>query len=225
MARHWISYSVDRDPRRRRRRGWQWRWPWNWGRDPRYGRPHVVRIQPSRQRVRSNDGERRRIWPWLLLLLLLLLLLGLLAWLLLEEPQRSGSAPHNNGADRTNGADQPGAAADLVPGGGVPPIDSALALARADDGSTMVSVPNLPTLRLDDDAKVMDLGDGSCHDHRYVLMTDGKAVPIDELDEATVEALAKSDVPIDTVALSPNVNTDALRTIASRTGGAFMKMD
>ena len=128
MARHWISYSVDRDPRRRRRRGWQWRWPWNWGRGPRYGRPHVVRIQPTRQRVRSNDGQRRRIWPWLLLLLLLLLLLGLLAWLILDEPQRSGSVEHDNGADRTNGADQPGAAADLAPGGVVTPIDSALAL-------------------------------------------------------------------------------------------------
>ena len=223
MARHWISYSVDRDPRRRR--GWQWRWPWNWGRGPRYGRPHVVRIQPTRQRVHSNDGERRRIWPWLLLLLLILLLLGLLAWLLLDEPQRSGSAERDNGADRTNGADQPGAAADLVPGGVVTPIDSALALTRADDGSTMVSVPDRPTLRLDDNAKVMDLGDGSCHDHRYVLMTDGKAVPIDDLDQATVDALARSDVPIDTVALSPNVNTGALQAIASRTGGAFMKMD
>jgi len=218
MARHWISYSVDRDPRRRRQ-GWQWRWPWNWGRGPRYGRPHVVHIQPTRQRVRSNDGERRRIWPWLLLLLLLLLLLGLLAWLLLDEPQRSGSA------GRTNGGSQPGAAADLVPGGGVPPIDSALALTRADDGGTMVSVPDRPTLRLGDDAKVLDLGDGDCHDQRYVLMTDGKAVPIEELDEATVEALARSDVPIDTVALSPDVGTSALRTIASRTGGTFMKMD
>ena len=178
MARHWISYSIDRDPRRRRR------WPWNWGRGPRYGRPHVVRIQPTRQRVHSNDGERRRIWPWLLLLLLILLLLGLLAWLLLDEPQRSSSAERDNGADRTNGADQPGAAADLVPGGVVTPIDSALALTRADDGSTMVSVPDRPTLRLDDNAKVMDLGDGSCHDHRYVLMTDGKAVPIDDLDQA-----------------------------------------
>ena len=104
-------------------------------------------------------------------------------------------------------------------------MDAALALTRADDGSTMVSLPDRPTLRLDDDAKVMDLGDASCHDERYVLMTDGKAVPIDELDPPTVEALAQSDVPIDTVALSPNVDTSALQTIASRTGGTFTKMD
>lgn len=216
MARHWISYSIDRDPRRRR--GWQWRWPWEWfGRGPRYGRPHVVRIQPTRQRVRSNDGERRRIWPWLLLLLLLLLFLGLLAFLLFDDPEQSGSA------EQTNGANQPSVAP--VPVGGVPPIDSALALTRADDGSAMVSMPDRPALRLGDDAKVMDLGDGSCHDQRYVLMTDGKAVPIDDLDQATVDALARSDVPIDTVALSPNVDTDALRTIASRTGGTFTKME
>ena len=218
MARHWISYSVDRDPRRRRR-GWQWRWPWNWGRGPGYGRPHVVRIQPTRQRVRFNDGVRRRIWPWLLLLLLLLLFLGLLAWFLLDDPGQSGSA------DQTNGGSQPGAAADTTPGGSAPPVDSALALTRADDGSAMVSVPDRPTLRLDDNAKLMDLGDGSCHAQRYVLMTDGKAVPIDDLDQATVDALARSDVPIDTVALGPNVDTRALQTIASRTGGTFTKME
>lgn len=217
MARHWISYSVDQDPRRRRR-GWQWRWPWNWGRGPRYGRPQVVRIQPARRRVR-DDGGRRKIWPWLLLLLLLLLFALLLGWFLLDEPEESDRA------ERTRGESQPGAAADLVPGGGVPPIDSALALTRSDDGSTMVSVPDRPTLRLDDNAKVMDLGDGSCHDQRYVLMTDGKVIPIDDLDEATIDALARSDVPIDTVALSPNVDTGALQTIASRTGGTFTKMD
>ena len=217
MARHWISYSVDQDPRRRRGRRWRWPWEW-WSRGPRYGRPHVVRIQPARQRVR-DDGERRRIWPWLLLLLLLLLFLGLLAFLLFDDPEQSGSA------EQTNGGNEPGGAAGLVPGGVVPPIDSALALTRADDGSTMVSVPDRPSLRLGDDAKVMDLGDGSCHDQRYVLMTDGKAVPIDELDEATVEALAQSDVPIDTVALSPNVDTGALQIIAARTGGTFTKMD
>ena len=219
MARHWISYSVDQDPRRRQRRGWRLRWPWDWGRGPRYGRPHVVRIQPTRQRGRSNDGERRRIWPWLLLLLLLLLFLGILAFLLLDDPERSGSA------GRTNGGSEPGASADLVSGGVVPPIDSALALTRADDGSTMVTVPERPSLRLDGDAKVMDLGDASCHDQRYVLMTDGKAVPIEDLDQETVDALAQSDVPIDTVALSPDVDTSALRTIASRTGGTFTKMD
>ena len=218
MARHWISYSVDQDPRRRRR-VWQWRWPWNWGRGPRYGRPHVVRIQPARQRVRYNDGDRRSIWPWLLLLLLLLLFLGLLALLLLDDPEESGSA------EQTNGGNQPGAAADLVPGGAVPPIDSALALSRAADGSTMVSLPDRPSFRLDGDAKVVDLGDASCHDQRYVLMTDGKAVPIDDLDPATVDALAQSDVPIDTVALSPNVDTGALQAIAARTGGTFTKMD
>ena len=223
MARHWISYSVDQDPRRRRR-GWQWRWPWEWfGRGPRYGRPHVVRIQPTRQRVRSNDGERRRIWPWLLLLLLLLLFLGLLAFLLFDDPEQSASAEQTS--EQTNGANQPSAAAPPAPVGGVPSVDAALALTRADDGSAMVSMPDRPTLRLDDGAKVMDLGDGSCHDQRYVLVTDGRAVPIDDLDQATVDALARSDVPIDTVALSPNVDTDALRTIASRTGGTFTKME
>ena len=217
MARHWISYSVDEDPRRRRR---GWRWPWNWGRGPRYGRPHVVRIQPTRQRARYNDdGERRSIWPWLLLLLLLLLFLGLVGLLLLDDPEESGSA------EQTNGGNQPGGAADLVPGGVVPPVATALALSRAADGSTMVSLPDRPSFRLDGDAKVMDLGDGSCHAQRYVLMTDGKAVPIDDLDPATVDALAQSDVPIDTVALSPNVDTGALQAIAARTGGTFTKMD
>ena len=220
MARHWISYSVDQDPRRRQRRGWRLRWPWDWGRGPRYGRPHVVRIQPTRQRrVRYDDGERRRIWPWLLLLLLILLLLGFLAFLLLDDPESTGSA------DQTNGGSEPGASADLVSGSVVPPVDAALAVTRADDGSTMVSVPDRPALRLDDDAKVIDLGDASCHDQRYVLMTDGKAVPIEELDQETVDALAQSDVPIDTVALSPDVDASALRTIASRTGGTFTRMD
>lgn len=219
MARHWISYSVDQDPRRRRRRGWQWRWPWNWSRGPRYGRPHVVRIEPTRQRARYNDDERRSIWPWLLLLLLLLLFVGLLTLLLFDDPDRSGSA------ERTNGGNEPGTSADLAPGGVVPPVGAALVLTRSDDGSTMVSLPDRPTLRLNDGAKVMDLGDGACLDQRYVLMTDGQAVPIENLDEATVDVLARSDVPIDTVALSENVDTDALRTIASRTGGTFTKMD
>ena len=212
MARHWISYSIDQDPRRRRR------WPWDWGRGPRYGRPHVVRVRPTRQRIR-DDGERRRIWPWLLLLLPLLLFLGILALFLLDDPERSGRA------ERTNGGNPPGAAADLVSGGVVPPLDSALDLTRADDGSAMVTVPDRSTLRLDEDAKFVDLGDSSCHDRRYVLITDGKAVPIDELDQATVDALAQSDVPIDTVALGPGANTGALQTIASRTGGTFTKME
>ena len=220
MARHWISYSVDEDPRRRNRRGWRWRWPWEWfSRGPRYGRPHVVRIQPTRQRVRQDDGERRKIWPWLLLLLLLLLFLAILAFLLLDDPERSGSA------EQTNGGNQPATPGDIVSGGVVPPVESALALTRADDGSTMITLPDRPTLRLGDDAKIMDLGEGSCHDQRYVLMTDGKAVPMEELDDATVDALARSDVPIDTVALGSNADTGALRTIASRTGGTFTKMD
>lgn len=219
MARHWISYSVDQDPRRRPRRIWQWRWPWDWRRSPRYGRPHVVRIQPTRQRARYDDDERRRIWPWLLLLLLILLLfLGVMAWLFFDDPERSGSA------EMTNDGNETGAAAELVPVG-VLPVNAALTLTRADDGGAMVSLPERRTLRLDDDATVMDLGDGACHDQRYVLMTDGKVVPIEHLDQATVDALAQSDVPIDTVALSENADTDALRTIASRTGGTFTKMD
>ena len=214
MARHWISYSVDERPRRRRR-WWRWRWPWRRG--PRYGRPHLVRAQPTRQRVR-RDGDRRSIWPWLLLLLFLLLFLGLLAFLLFDEPERSGSA------ERDNGGSEPAATAGPVAGGVAPPAGPSLALSSADDGA-MVSAPDRPALRLGDDTKVLDLGDGSCHDQRYVLMTDGKAIPIEELDEATVEALARSDVPIDTVALGPNVDTSALQTIASRTGGTFTKMD
>lgn len=131
MARRWISYSIDQDPRRRRRRIWQWRWSWNRGRGPRYGRPHVVQIQPARQRVLFNDGERRRIWPWLLLLLLIPLFLGILALLLLDGPERSGRA------ERTNTGSPPGAVADQVPGGGVPPVDSALALTHSDAGSAL----------------------------------------------------------------------------------------
>ncbi len=220
MARRWISYSVDEDRRSRRDRRWRLRWPWNWGRGPGYGRPHVVRDRPSRQRGRSrDDGERRSIWPWLLLLLLLLLFLGALVLFLLDDPEENGSA------EQTGGTGEPAAPGDLVAGGVVPPVGSALALTRADDGSTMVSVPERPSLRLGEDAKVIDLGDGSCHDQRYVLMTDGKAVPIEDLDEATVDALARSNVAIDTVALSPGADTSALRAIASRTGGTFAKME
>lgn len=221
MARHWISYSIDEDPRRRRR-VWLWRWPWNWGRGPRYGRPQVVRIQPTRRRAR-DDGERRKIWPWLLLLLLLLLLALLLGWLLLDEPEEPDRA------ERTSGGSQPGAATDLSPGSVAPPvappIESAPVVSRTDDGDTMVTVPEQPPLKLDGDTRIMDLGDNSCHAQRYVLMTDGKMIPIDDLDEATVDALARSDVPIDTIALSPNVDTGALQAIASRTGGTFTKMD
>ena len=103
MARHWISYSVHQDARRRRRRR-VWQWPWNRGRGPRYGRPNVVRVQPSRQRVRYIRGQRRRVWPWLLLPLLLLLLLGILAFLLLDDSERSGSAEQTNGGNRPGGA-------------------------------------------------------------------------------------------------------------------------
>lgn len=188
------------------------------GPGPRYGRPQVVRIQPARQRVRE-DGERRKIWPWLLLLLLLLLFALLLSWLLLDEPEGSDRA------ERASGGSQPDGGADPVSGGVVPPVGATLALTRAADGSTMASVPDRPSFRLDGDAKVMDLGEGSCHAQRYVLMTDGKVIPIDDLDEATIDALAQSDVPIDTIALSPNVDTGALRAIAFRTGGTFTKMD
>lgn len=161
----------------------------------------------------------RSIWPWLLLLLLLLLFALVLGLLLLDDPNES------NSAEQTNGSNEPGAAVDLVPGGAAPPVDTPLAVTRADDGSTMVTVPDRPSFRLDDDARVMDLGDTSCHDQRYVLMTDDRAVPIDDLDDATVDALARSDVPIDTVALSSGVNTDALQAIAARTGGTFTQMD
>lgn len=217
MVRHWISYSVDQDTRRRRRRGRRWQWPWNRSRGPRYGRPNVVRIRPARQGIRYSDGERRRIWPWLLPVLLIPLFLVILVPFLLDDSEPSGSAV------QTNGGNQPGAAADPVPGDMVPPVAPAL---PADDGvSAMVSVPGRPAFRLGHDAKFMDLGDNSCHDQRYVLITDGKAIPIEDLDEATVDALTRSDVPIDTVALGPGSDIGALRTIASRTGGAFTKME
>ena len=110
MARRWISYSVDHGQRRRRNR--QWRWPWKMGRGPRYGRPHVVRIQPTRQRS-LGSGKRRSVGLWLLLLLFLfiLLFLGILAWLLLGGPKWSGSA------ELSNAGNQIGMAADPVPGG------------------------------------------------------------------------------------------------------------
>ena len=222
MARHWISYSVDQDPRRRRR--WRFRWPWNWGRRPRYGRPHVVRIQPTRQRVRG-DGERRRIWPWLLLLLLLLLLLPL-GFLLWDDPEDSGSAEETGGSGQSAATADP-VPADPVPGGGATPVDTGpgLALVPTEDGGMTVSVPDLPSLRLDGDATFMDLGDISCQQERYLLMSDGRVIPVDNLDDATVDALSESDVPIDTIALDPNADTRALQTIAARTGGTFTKVD
>ena len=107
MARHWSSYSVGRNARRRRRRAW----PWNRDRGPRYGRPNVVRVQPTRQRVRFIDGKRRRIRPWLpllfLFLFLLLLFLGILALLLFDDPGRPGSAERTNGGNHPVGDDHP----------------------------------------------------------------------------------------------------------------------
>lgn len=58
-----------------------------------------------------------------------------------------------------------------------------------------------------------------------MLMTDGKLHTIERLDDETVETLSNSDVPIDTIALDPDADVTALRTIADETGGTFTAME
>ncbi len=218
MARHWITYSADEDRRRRRRRlGWRWRWPWNWGRGGR--RVQAVRIDSGRRR---DDGERRRIWPWLLLLLLLLLVfLG--GWLWYENRDENGNGTPATATGSPETGDGPDGGPARV-GSGVP-IGIGGNPSGDRDGGVLLSIPDMPPVRLKGDTMFMDLGDISCQEQRYVLMSDGEAHAIDNLDDETVAALSQSEVPINTVALGADADTDALQAIAQRTGGAFTKME
>ena len=220
MARHWITYSVDED-RRRRRRGRGWRWPWSW-RWPRRNSARVVRINRPRQ---ANDGGRRRRWPWLLLLLPLLLLLLIGGYLLMDDSEEETVATNPGGG---SGVLDPSAGSGGGPGlagsnapvsiGGDPPDDT--------DRGVVLSIPDAPSIRLKGDATFMDLGDISCdQEQRYVLVSDGEAHAIENLDDETMAALAQSDMPINTVAMGDGADATALETIASRTGGTFTQMD
>ncbi|MCE2501902.1 MAG: hypothetical protein J4G13_13720 [Dehalococcoidia bacterium] len=220
MARHWITYSVGENRRRQRRGwGWRWRWPWSW-RWPRRNRARVVRINRPR---RTNDGERRR-WPWLLLLLPLLLLLIIGGYLLVDDSEEETVADAGGGSgtlDPSAGsAGGPSLAGSNAAGGvGNDP-------AADDNGSVVLSIPDIPSIRLKSDATFMDLGDISCQqEQRYVLVSDGEAHAIDDLDDETMEVLARSDVPINTVAMGDGADTTALETIAARTGGTFTQME
>lgn len=220
MARHWITYSVSED-RRRRRRGWRWRWPWNW-RWPRRNRARVVRINRPRP---ANDGERRRRWPWLLLLLPLLLLLIIGGYLLMDDSEEEAVATDTGGG---SGSLDPSAGSGSGPGivGSGAPIDIGGDPSRNNDSGVVLSIPDAPSIRLKGDATFMDLGDISCQqEQRYVLVSDGEAHAIENLDDETMALLAQSDVPINTVAMGDGADTTALETIASRTGGTFTQMD
>ena len=220
MARHWITYSGGENRRRRRRGwGWRWRWPWSWS-WPRRNRARVVRINRPR---RTNDGERRR-WPWLLLLLPLLLLLIIGGYLLMDDSEEETIAANPSGSgslDPSAGSGGgPGLAGSNAPVGigGDPPGDT--------DSGVVLSIPDAPSIRLKDDATFMDLGDISCQQElRYVLVSDGEAHAIEDLDDETMKVLAQSDLPIDTVAMGDGADTTALETIAARTGGTFTRME
>ena len=221
MARHWITYSVSEDRRRRRRGwGWRWRWPWNWP-WPRRNRARVVRINRPR---RTSDDERRRRWPWLLLLLPLFLLLVIGGYLLMDDSEEETVATNPGGS---SGALDPSAGSGGGPGlaasgaglavGGDPSADN--------DAGVTLSIPDAPSIRLKGDTTFMDLGDISCQqEQRFVLMSDGAAHAIENLDDKTMAVLAESDVPINTVAMGGG-DTTALETIAARTGGTFTKME
>ena len=207
MARHFLAYDVV-DDRRRRRRRWRWpfRWPWNWDWS-------WFRGGGTARPVRTTDyGERRRIWPWLLLLLLLLLAL-LAGWLWYEAANDDGgSAPAGVAGDRQTGA-------------GAEPGDIGGGASLSVGAGASLGSPDVPSLRLRGDTTFMDLGDISCQEQRYVLMTDGKVHTMGELDDEAVATLVNSDVPVNTVALDGDANTDALQMIAQHTGGTFTKME
>ena len=214
----WITYSDDGDPRRpalrERRRRWRWRWPWQWFRH----RPRTAAVDTRR---RPQGGGRPRLWPLLLLLLLLLLLIPLLAFLLLDDSDDSTET------DRTasTGSLDPSAApfgGTGIPTGAAPGINADIAPGA---GGATASVPDLPSLNIRGDSTVMDLGDLSCGAERYVLMSDGEVHMIEDLDDETVDALARSQAPIDTIALGADSDTAALEAIAERTGGTFTTME
>lgn len=216
MALYWISYSSDDDPKRRGRQGRErrWRWPWQWfQRGP---RP----VAADNRRRSQGGGERRSLWP-LLLLLLLLLILAIGAFFLIdnwgdeEDTERTASSGNLDPSFAPFGRSG-------VPPGVIPIADTDIA---PEVGGLAASIPSLPSFDIGDDATVMDLGDMSCHEERYVLMTDGKAHMIENLDDETVEALARSRTPIDTIALDADSDTTRLQTIAERTGGAFTRME
>lgn len=221
MALYWISYSSDDDPRRRRRpgRSWSLRWllPWNWFRRG----PRQPRASASPGRRARGGGERRSIWPLLLLLLLLLLLIPIGAYLLLDD---SDETPGTN-LTASAGELDPSSGPSGVPGmplNGVPSDDPD---GVPGSGGLALAIPDLSSLDISGDTTFMDLGGESCQEERYMLMTGGKLHGIERLDDETVAALARSDVPIDTIALDPDADTSALETIADRTGGTFTQME
>ena len=216
MARYWISYSSDDDPRRRRPQGRErrWRWPWQWFRfGPRQPRPARV---ASGSRARGG-GTRRSIWPLLLLLLLLLLILGTIAYFLLDD---SDDEAETDRTASTGNLDPPSGPVGVpgLPSAGIPAGDPGV-------GPLSVALPDFSSLDINGDTTFMDLGGESCQEERYMLMTDGKLHTIERLDDETVEFLARSDVPVDTIALDPDADATALRTIANETGGTFTQMD
>ena len=169
--------------------------------------------RPSRR-----NGERRSIWPWLLLLLLLLIL-PTIVFFLLDDSDKTADTDRVASTGDLDPSSGPGGRPGLLSSAasiGVPGVDP-------DIGRETIFIPDVPSLNLSGDTTFMDLGEGSCQEERYVLISDGKAHSIEQLDDETVEALARSEVPIDTVAL--DADTAALQTIAERTGGTFTRME
>ena len=168
----------------------------------------------------NRGGDRRRLWPWLLPLLLLLLLLPIGAYLLLDD------SDDDSETDRVASTGNPDPSTGRVGESGIPGVEPlSIPSVGRDAGGLSVSQPDVPSLSGDGDITVMDLGEASCHDERYVLMSDGQVHMIERLDDETVEALASAQAPIDTIALDPDADVTALRTIAERTGGAFTTME
>ena len=225
MTQHWITYSVDTDTGRRRRGRGRWWWPWNW-RWPRRNRPRVVRIN----RPRRANNDRRRKAPWLLLLLPLLLLLIPLSFFLInnsaEETVVSNPGGGSGGLDPSTGSTA-GSTAGSGPANRNAPlsIDDPPGDNADNAGDAVLSIPNLPSIQLDGDMTFLDLGDLSCQqEQRYVLVSNGKAHTIKNLDDETMAAFYRSDMPINTVAMSAHADIAALETIAQRTGGAFTNL-
>ena len=220
MVQRWITYSEEderwrrRGPRRRR----QWRWPWQWFR---FGRAPGIVVDDGRNRRRPRRaGRRGSLWPLLLLLLLLLLLIPVIWFLLQDDSDEEGSPERIASTGNLDPSSASGDGLGVLTGGApiaVPGVDP-------DAVDVSGSAPDLPSLNLDGDTTFMDLGE-ACREDRYVLMSDGKAHTIEDLDDATVAALARSEAPIDTIALGDDADTTALQTIAERTGGTFTRME